>query len=213
MTHSPRRNRSWFRALPLVLAAAFVSSACTIQLAPVYDQALVSGIRLVNSDIMELYATTGMGVDQSTFPKRIDQYNKIIGRVDALKLQSQSRPIPDGALLKKVDQAVRQWSGANPAPIGPSDDRSLKLAADECAAARKVKPSPSFTIPAPSVQVDSQPYIPASAQALEQVSRAMRLIRDTDCAHGLNGGEVIANKGYTQYFISEALYYENFLQQ
>ena len=213
MTHSMRTNRLFLRAALFAVLAVFIGCGCTVQLAPSPDQSLVTGIRSVNSDIMQLYATVGMGVDKSTFPQRIDQYNKIIGSVDALELQSKTRPVPDSALLQKVDQLIKQWLGANAAPFGPANDEPLTQAANACAIVRNVKPSPAFSIPTPTVQAASQPYIPASASALEQVSRAMRLIRDTDCSHGLNSGEVAANKGYTQYFISEALYYENLLNQ
>ena len=195
-------------ALALTLAVA----ACTIQLAPAYDPALVNGMRAVNNDIMQLYATTGMGVEKATFPQRVDEYNRIIGAVDALALESQSRPVPDSAIRDKVEQALGQWLASNPAPPMRRDE-ALSLAAAECADARKIKRAPDITMPAPTAKADTRQYVPASAMALKQVSRAMALLRDTDCAHGLNNGEVAANKGYTQYFVSEALFYENFLQR
>ena len=195
-------------ALPTILAI----TACTIQLAPAYDPALVNGIRSANNDIMQLYATTGMGVDKTTFPQRVDEYNRIIGAVDALALESQSRPVPDSAIRDKVEQALGQWLASNPTPPTGRDE-ALSLAAAECADARKVKRMPTLTMPAPMAQAGTRQYVPASAMALQQVSRAITLLRDTDCAHGLNNGQVAANKGYTQYFVSEALFYENFLQR
>jgi hypothetical protein len=198
----------------LALIATLLNAACTIQLAPAYDRALVEGIRDANNDIMQLYATTGMGVDQKSFGQRVDQYNKVIGKVDALALQSQSRPVPDSAVQNKVDQALKQWTDGNVPPLGSAGDDALAMAARECAAVRHVPSVPVLmTQQPPAVQVNSQPLIPASASALTQISRALRLMRDTDCAHGLNNGEVLANKGMTQYYISEALYYENFLQR
>jgi hypothetical protein len=195
-----------------VLATTVAVTACTIQLAPAYDPALVNGIRAVNSDIMQLYATTGMGVDKATFPDRVDEYNRIIGAVDALALESQSRPVPDSGIRDKVEQALGQWLASNPTPPAGRDE-ALSLAAAECADARKIKRAPTLTMPVPMAQADTRQYVPASAMALKQVSRAMSLLRDTDCAHGLNNGQVAANKGYTQYFVSEALFYENFLQR
>jgi hypothetical protein len=207
-----RQSTSLLRAAIFACVAASIGGACTVQLAPSRDQALIDGIRAVNVQIMQMYATTGMGVDKTGFAQRAEGYNGIIGRVDALRLQSMSRPVPDSALLQKADDAIRQWTGANLAPPGPADDQPLEDASRACAVARRMQPAPNFSRPAPAVQVGSQPYVPASASALEQVSRAMRLLRDTDCVHGLNSGEVAANRGYTQYFIAEALYYENLLQ-
>jgi hypothetical protein len=207
-----RRVQLWQWTTSIVLATTVAVTACTIQLAPAYDPALVNGIRAVNSDIMQLYATTGMGVDKATFPDRVDEYNRIIGAVDALALESQSRPVPDSAIRDKVEQALGQWLASNPTPPAGRDE-ALSLAAAECADARKVKRAPALTMPVPMAQADTRQYVPASAMALKQVSRAMSLLRDTDCAHGLNNGQVAANKGYTQYFVSEALFYENFLQR
>lgn len=207
-----RRVRLWQWTTLIVLAATVAVTACTIQLAPAYDPALVNGIRAVNSDIMQLYATTGMGVDKATFPDRVEEYNRIIGAVDALALESQSRPVPDSAIRDKVEQALGQWLASNPTPPAGRDE-ALSLAAAECADARKVKRAPALAMPVPMAQADTRQYVPASAMALKQVSRAMSLLRDTDCAHGLNNGQVAANKGYTQYFVSEALFYENFLQR
>ena len=207
-----RRVQLWQWTTSIVLATTVAVTACTIQLAPAYDPALVNGIRAVNSDIMQLYATTGMGVDKATFPDRVDEYNRIIGAVDALALESQSRPVPDSAIRDKVEQALGQWLASNPTPPAGRDE-ALSLAAAECADARKIKRAPALTMPMPMAQADTRQYVPASAMALKQVSRAMSLLRDTDCAHGLNNGQVAANKCYTQYFVSEALFYENFLQR
>ena len=207
-----RRVQLWQWTTSIVLATTVAVTACTIQLAPAYDPALVNGIRAVNSDSMQLYATTGMGVDKATFPDRVDEYNRIIGAVDALALESQSRPVPDSAIRDKVEQALGQWLASNPTPPAGRDE-ALSLAAAECADARKIKRAPTLTMPVPMAQADTRQYVPASAMALKQVSRAMSLLRDTDCAHGLNNGQVAANKGYTQYFVSEALFYENFLQR
>ncbi|WP_017776872.1 hypothetical protein [Paraburkholderia kururiensis] len=195
----------------LELVIVLVFSACTIQLAPAYDPTLLDGIQGVNGDIMKLYATTGMGVDKATFAGRQDQYNRIIGTVDALALQSQSRPVPDSATRDKVEGELSQWIKGAPAPMFAGGDDALSLAASECESARHVARAP--TVPAHTLTADSKQYVPASASALRQISRAITLLRDTDCAHGLNRLEVAANRGYTQYFISEALFYESFLKR
>jgi hypothetical protein len=207
--------RYWRWVVLCVFGALMTASGCTIQLAPSYDPTLLDGIRTVNANIMKLYATTGMGVDKSTFPSRIDQYNAIIGAVDALALQSQTRPVPDDAIRQQVDAKIEQWTKANVnvRPSTAAGDDALRKAAAECAAVRKVPPAPNLTLPATALPTGSNQYVPASASALKQVSRGITLLRDTDCAHGLNNLEVVVNRNYTQYFISEALFYESALQR
>ncbi|CAB3809907.1 hypothetical protein LMG28614_07161 [Paraburkholderia ultramafica] len=211
MSVSNYARRYWRWGAALALSVVLAASACTIQLAPAYDPVLLGGIQGVSGDIMKLYATTGMGVDKVTFTGRQDQYNRIIGTVDALALQSQSRPVPDSAIREKVEGALAQWTKATPAPMFGGGDEALSLAASECASARHVARAPAVSMP--TLTSDPNQYIPASASALRQISRAITLLRDTDCAHGLNSFEVAANRGYTQYFISEALFYESFLQR
>ncbi|SAL61137.1 hypothetical protein [Caballeronia humi] len=208
------RNRSRYRRsawLAALLSALALCTACTVQLAPPYDASLVNGIRGVSNDIMQLYASAGMGVSKTTFVERAGQYNAIIGRADALALQSQSRPVADSALRDKADQAIKQRLAISPLPKTVSDD-ALALAAGECADARHVPRTPALPSFGPP-PANTQPQLPASALALAQVSRAIALLRDTDCAHGLNGAQVAANKGYVTHFMSEALVYETFLQQ
>ena len=211
MTRSRSRHRrsAWLVAL---LSALALCTACTVQLAPPYDASLVNGIRGVSNNIMELYASAGMGVSKITFSERAGQYNEIIGRADALALQSQSRPVADSALRDKADQAIKQRLAISPLPRTVSDD-ALALAAGECADARHVPRTPALPSFGPPPANTQQPQLPASALALAQVARAIALLRDTDCAHGLNGAQVAANKGYVTHFMSEALVYETFLQR
>lgn len=205
------RRSAWFVAL--LSAAMLFASACTVQLAPPYDQSLIDGIRGVSNDIMEMYASTSMGVAKTTFGQRVDRYNQIIGRADALALQSQNRPVADSALRDKAEQAIKQKLAINPLPSSMSDD-ALTMAANECADARHVPRTPVLPSFGPLPGSGPQPpQPPASALALTQISRAIALLRDTDCAHGLNGAEVAANKGYVTHFVAEALFYENFLQR
>ncbi|CAB3794518.1 hypothetical protein [Pararobbsia alpina] len=206
------RSRSSSRMILLaVAAAAVVLPACTIQLAPAPDQALSDGIRGVNNDIMNLYASASMGATKDTFPQRVERYNKIIGTTDALALQSQSRPVPDSAIRDRLEHAIRERLASDPRPSTASVE-ALTMAADECAEERHVPRSP-VTSAAMAPPAEGQQYVPASAMALTQVSRAIAFLRDTDCAHGLNSGRVASNKGEVQHFISEALFYEYILQR
>ncbi|SEK02515.1 hypothetical protein [Paraburkholderia diazotrophica] len=206
-----RRWRSSTATIAFATVAAAILSACTIQLAPAPDKALSDGIKGLNNDIMTLYATAGMAATRDSFPQRADRYNKIIGTADALALQSQSRPVPDSAIRDKVENALHARFVSDPQPSAAATS-AMKMAADECADALHVPRTPAIPPVAP-VPADTQQYIPASAMALTQVSRAIAFLRDTDCAHGLNSGRVAVNKGEVQHFISEALFYEYMLQR
>jgi hypothetical protein len=95
-----------FVYLKFFAALSFITvlSACTTQLVPGYDKALFDGITQTNIQIMELFASVSFGTDASTFSEREAAYNAIIGRVDALALQSKARPVPDNKITEKVNK-------------------------------------------------------------------------------------------------------------
>ncbi|WP_449432645.1 hypothetical protein [Pseudomonas putida] len=76
--------------------------ACTTQLAPLYDQALVDGLTSVNAKTMELMASAADGTTKETFANREKQYNKVIGSLDALALQAAARPAPTNHLANAI---------------------------------------------------------------------------------------------------------------
>jgi hypothetical protein len=79
-----------------LFAFSLFLSGCTAKLAPDYDQALANGLSSANKDMETLFAavgkSTGPGVDSSTYSKREDQYNNVIGSLNALAAQSKLRP-------------------------------------------------------------------------------------------------------------------------
>jgi len=87
----------------IAVLISFVLSACSTTLAPSYDKALFDGVTEVNTKIMELFASLSSGTIANTFSKRENTYNSIIGKVDALALQSNARPIPENRFTKKVN--------------------------------------------------------------------------------------------------------------
>ncbi|NUT76828.1 hypothetical protein HNO86_17445 [Pseudomonas sp. C1C7] len=84
------------RGMAIVLVLAV--EACTTQLAPLYDQALVEGLTSVNAKTMELMASAVGGTTKETFANRENQYNHVIGCLDALALQAAARPAPTNSL-------------------------------------------------------------------------------------------------------------------
>ena len=88
-------------ALTLVLI-----SACATTLAPSYDKALVDGLVSTSSAMMEFFASTSSGTSKESFEKREGSYNNLIGRVDALAIQANARPIPKNSVTDKVNDAL-----------------------------------------------------------------------------------------------------------
>ncbi|MET1253993.1 hypothetical protein [Aliikangiella maris] len=81
----------------------FLISGCAIQLAPNYDKSLYDGITQSNNDILTLVAQVADGTSSSDFKQRESTYNSLIGRIDALALQSNARPVPDSKVIDKVN--------------------------------------------------------------------------------------------------------------
>ena len=82
-------------------------SACSIKLAPNYDESLYVGITQVNVEIMELLSSVSTGAESGTFNKREATYNSVIGKVDALAIQSEARSVPENTNNKAVNEYLK----------------------------------------------------------------------------------------------------------
>ncbi|MCP1399868.1 hypothetical protein [Achromobacter insolitus] len=187
---------------------AIALTACSIQLAPRSDQALLDGIQQVNKQIMEVYASASMGASRDTFPMRVEQYNRIIGTLDALALQAKSRPMPDAKTQGRIAQALRDL-GKTDGLMGTDLSGPMARMAADCAAIRKVN-APAVNVPDPT---PSTAYVPASATALMQASRGITFLRDSDCVNGLDAGRVAVNRGFVTHFMAQAITYETYLKE
>jgi len=90
-------GQAWRLAVPLLVAMAI--SGCAVQLAPGYDPSIVSGLEEANEETMALFAGVSSGVGRGTFSRREDSYNRIIGKLEALRVSAQARPSASGALF------------------------------------------------------------------------------------------------------------------
>lgn len=72
----------------------FVLAACTIQLVPGYDQALVEGLDQANTETLTLFAAVENGSPASKFSDYEQRYAALIGRFDALRQRAANRQIP-----------------------------------------------------------------------------------------------------------------------
>lgn len=91
-----------------VIGLLMILAGCATQLVPFYDKALVKGLTYVNIETMGILAATANGTTSDTFEKREDQYNRVIGNLDALALQSAARPAPKN----NVPEAMKKIIGA-----------------------------------------------------------------------------------------------------
>lgn len=89
----------------LVFSILAFLTGCTAQLAPLYDKAIVDNITTSNKEIMTLFASVSNGTTSSSFQTRADNYNKAIGSIDALEIQTKARPIPKSDIV----EAVNEW--------------------------------------------------------------------------------------------------------
>ncbi len=88
----------------LLVVMSLYLAACPMQLAPLYDKAIVDGITSTNKSIMVLFASASTGTTAETFNTRSDAYNNVIGSIDALEIQSKARPIPKSGVLDEVNK-------------------------------------------------------------------------------------------------------------
>ncbi|QFT54294.1 hypothetical protein [Microbulbifer sp. THAF38] len=84
----------------LVLTLAI--SGCS-QLAPRYDAELYSDLTEVNAEILQFFSLVSHGTSKDSYAERNQNYHALIGKIDALAMQSNTRPIPNKDTLKKIN--------------------------------------------------------------------------------------------------------------
>ena len=97
-----------FAALVFVLAASLSLPGCTTQLAPDYDKTIVDGLTTANEQTLTLFASITSGVSRASFSAREPNYDLIIGKFDALRVQAMARPTPQPWLLKAFGSSRRR---------------------------------------------------------------------------------------------------------
>ncbi|MDP5210764.1 hypothetical protein [Microbulbifer sp. 2205BS26-8] len=88
--------------LALVFFLTLLVSSCT-QLAPRYDAELYSDLTEVNVELMQFFSSVTHGTNKNTYTERVENYHALIGRIDALAMQSNTRPIPNRDTLKQIN--------------------------------------------------------------------------------------------------------------
>lgn len=104
------------RNLGAAVALAFLLAACTAHLAPAYDASIVAGIDAANEEAMRLFASVSTGASPATYPRRADDYNTVIGKLEALRISAASRPAASGALFLRQNGAGQIPTLQSPTP-------------------------------------------------------------------------------------------------
>ena len=94
-------RRSGF-AIALV---AFLS-ACTVQLAPDFEESIVAGLNDYNQAIMTHIATVSRGTEPGLNEAQQSAYDKLKGQGRALKIIIGARPQPNSALTRWLGNAL-----------------------------------------------------------------------------------------------------------
>ena len=101
-----------------VLLCALVISACTIQLAPGYDKALVEGLDESNTRALTLFASLESGSPASEFEQHEQRYAELIGTFDALRQRAQTRQIPPLAKRLSSLRIAQSFCNSEADPTG-----------------------------------------------------------------------------------------------
>lgn len=120
MSFSPTRSWYFLRLAVNLLCLIAVLNACTMPLAPAYDKAVSEALNAANTDAMTLFASLSLGVQKQDFPHRAEQYAQVIGKLDALAISANARPVPKNAVTDKVNAVLDKTL---PATIESSDAR------------------------------------------------------------------------------------------
>jgi len=105
----------WKRA---ALLWVIVLAACTIQLVPSYDQALVEGLDQANTEALTLFAAVESGSPASKFSDFEEGYAALIGKFDALRQRASNRQIPPLAARLSRLSIVQDYCNTDADPTG-----------------------------------------------------------------------------------------------
>jgi hypothetical protein len=86
----------------------FLLTSCTISLAPKFDQRIMDGLSGSSAEIFQLIAEVSGGTDSSSFSKREEKYNRLIGKIDALELEIRVRPMPANKKTERLTGKVNE---------------------------------------------------------------------------------------------------------
>lgn len=80
--------------------------ACSMPLVPPYDRAVSEALNAANTETMTLFASINPSVQKYDFATRSERYAQVIGKLDALALSANARPVPKNPTVDKLNAAL-----------------------------------------------------------------------------------------------------------
>lgn len=96
----------------------FVLTACTVQLVPGYDQALVEGLDKANTEALTLFAAVESGSPAAKFGDHEQTYSELIGTFEALRQRAENRQIPPLAKRISTIRPLQNFCSSDTDPTG-----------------------------------------------------------------------------------------------
>ena len=122
LPHPYRMQVSLMRSMfLLILVVSPLVNGC-ISLAPPYDQKITETLQTTSIEIMQVMAAVSDGADSTTYKKSEEKYNAVIGKIDALKLMIDARPLPKGKIIDKINAEMKKRGFSWATDTSPSSD-------------------------------------------------------------------------------------------
>src|SRR6476619_5554639 len=84
------------------LSTLLIATSCAVSLAPRFDQGIIDNLSTTSIEVFQLLSEVSEGTTNAEFGKREEQYNEVIGKLEALALQINARPVPDNKTVDKI---------------------------------------------------------------------------------------------------------------
>lgn len=97
-------SRWFFRTA--FLSVVFFFTGCAVSLAPKYEQKIIDDLSASATEVYQLLSVASTGTVKADYDKRQESYDKIIGKLEALQLQINARPVPKNKTVDKIINKV-----------------------------------------------------------------------------------------------------------
>jgi len=84
------------------LSTLLIATSCAVSLAPRFDQGIIDNLSTTSIEVFQLLSEVSEGTTNTDFDKRQEEYNEVIGKLEALALQINARPVPDNKTVNKI---------------------------------------------------------------------------------------------------------------
>ena len=91
-----------FSVIVLFLNTLLITTSCAVSLAPRFDQGIIDNLSITSTEVFQLLSEVSEGTTNADFDKRAEKYNQVIGKLEALALQINARPVPDNKTVDKI---------------------------------------------------------------------------------------------------------------